>query len=118
MNIVLIGVLAYVSLQLLFGFVAARWVKSEEDYLLGGRKIGPALTTFSLFATWFGAETCIGAASQAYAGGLDTLAVEPFGYGTAILLMGILHGINVLTLPIIGRLLGLRRDLTADTPEP
>lgn len=90
MNIVLIGVLAYVSLQLLFGFVAARWVKSEEDYLLGGRKIGPALTTFSLFATWFGAETCIGAASQAYAGGLDTLAVEPFGYGTAILLMGIL----------------------------
>lgn len=90
MSIVLIGVLAYVSLQVLFGFFAARWVKSEEDYLLGGRKIGPALTTFSLFATWFGAETCIGAASQAYAGGLDTLAIEPFGYGSAILLMGLL----------------------------
>ncbi|HEY5650473.1 MAG TPA: hypothetical protein VIW46_03430 [Acidimicrobiia bacterium] len=38
--------------------------------------------------------------------------------GGMLLLMGILHGINVLTLPIIGRLLGLRRDLTADTPEP
>ncbi len=38
--------------------------------------------------------------------------------GGMLLLMGILHGANVLTLPIIGRLLGLRRDLTADTPEP
>jgi hypothetical protein len=36
--------------------------------------------------------------------------------GGMLLLMGILHGLNVLTLPIIGRLLGLRRDLTADTP--
>lgn len=37
--------------------------------------------------------------------------------GGMLLLMGILHGLNVLTLPIIGRLLGLRRDLIADTPE-
>ncbi len=37
--------------------------------------------------------------------------------GGMLLLMGLLHGLNVLTLPIIGRLLGLRRDLIADTPE-
>ena len=37
--------------------------------------------------------------------------------GGMLLLMGVLHGLNVLTLPIVGRLLGLRRDLTADTPE-
>lgn len=37
--------------------------------------------------------------------------------GGMLLLMGILHGLNVLTLPIIGRLLGLRRDLSADTPQ-
>ena len=37
--------------------------------------------------------------------------------GGMLLLMGILHGLNVLTLPIIGRLLGLRRDLGADTPD-
>jgi hypothetical protein len=37
--------------------------------------------------------------------------------GGMLLLMGILHGLNVLTLPIIGRLIGLRRDLSADTPE-
>ena len=36
--------------------------------------------------------------------------------GGMLLLMGILHGLNVLSLPIIGRLLGLRRDLVDDTP--
>lgn len=49
----------------------------------------------------------------------DTAAVfedELVRLGGMLLLMGILHGLNVLTLPIIGRLLGLRRDLTADTP--
>lgn len=37
--------------------------------------------------------------------------------GGMLLLMGILHGLNVLSLPIIGRLLGLRRDLSDDTPD-
>ncbi len=90
MSPLLIGILGYVSLQLLFGLYASRGIQNEDDYLLGGRKIGPGLATFTLFATWFGAETCIGAASQAYAGGLETLAVEPFGYGTTLLLMGLL----------------------------
>ncbi len=36
--------------------------------------------------------------------------------GGMLLLMGILHGFNVLTLPLVGRLLGLTRQLEADTP--
>ena len=33
-----------------------------------------------------------------------------------LLLMGILHGLNVLSLPLIGRLLGMSRQLEEDTP--
>jgi hypothetical protein len=33
-----------------------------------------------------------------------------------LLLMGVLHGLNVLTLPLVGRLLGLSRQLEEDTP--
>lgn len=33
-----------------------------------------------------------------------------------LLLMGALHGLNVLSLPLIGRLLGLSRDLEDDLP--
>jgi hypothetical protein len=36
--------------------------------------------------------------------------------GGMLLLMGVLHGLNVLTLPLVGRLLGLSRQLEEDTP--
>jgi hypothetical protein len=35
--------------------------------------------------------------------------------GGMLLLMGVLHGANVLSLPVVGRLLGLGRDLERDT---
>ena len=39
--------------------------------------------------------------------------------GGMLLIMGVLHGLNVLSLPIIGRLLGLGRDLASlGTPGP
>lgn len=38
--------------------------------------------------------------------------------GGMLLLMGVLHGLNVLTLPLVGRLLGLSRQLEEDTPPP
>lgn len=36
--------------------------------------------------------------------------------GGMLLLMGVLHGFNVLSLPLVGRLLGLTRQLENDTP--
>jgi Na+/proline symporter len=45
---------------------------------------------FSIFATWFGAETCIGAAGAVYAEGLAGGSADPFGYGLCLLLMGAL----------------------------
>lgn len=110
LNALLLGILAYVSLQILFGIYAGRKIHSEEDYLIGGRRIGPWLATFSLFATWFGAETCIGAASQAYTGGLETLAIEPFGYGSCLLLMGVLLAVPLWRMKIttLGDLFRLR----------
>jgi hypothetical protein len=36
--------------------------------------------------------------------------------GGMLLLMGVLHGLNVLSLPLVGRLLGLSRNLDEDTP--
>lgn len=36
--------------------------------------------------------------------------------GGMLLLMGVLHGLNVLSLPLVGRLLGLSRQMDEDTP--
>jgi SSS family transporter len=46
------------------------------------------LATFSIFATWFGAESCIGTAGTAYQEGLAGVKADPFGYGAVLLLMG------------------------------
>jgi Na+/proline symporter len=74
--------------QLALGLWVARRVRSEEDYLLAGRSLGYGLATFTIFATWFGAETCVGAAGQVFEHGLAGGAAEPFGYALCLLLMG------------------------------
>ncbi len=89
MSLVLVLVLAYVGLQLLLGLWLSRRVSSQADYLLGGRSLGLGLCTASMFATWFGAETCVGAAGEVYEHGLAAVSADPFGYGVCLLLFGL-----------------------------
>ena len=93
MNAVLLGVLIYVILQLLVGVLVSRKVRSESDYLVAGRRLGLGLATFSMFATWFGAETCVGAAGRFYEEGLPGGARDPFGYALALFVMGLVFAV-------------------------
>jgi SSS family transporter len=88
MNGLLLAVLLYVSLQFGIGIWVSRRVHSETDYLLAGRQLGLGLAAFSIFATWFGAETIIGAAGAIYERGLAGGSADPFGYVLCIFLMG------------------------------
>jgi len=83
-----IALLAYVALQLLVGLLVSRRIATESDYLIAGRRLGPVLVVFSMFATWFGAETCIGAAGAVYASGLGGARADPFGYAGCLFLLG------------------------------
>jgi Na+/proline symporter len=90
MTPILAAVLGYVALQLVAGAWVSRGIRSEADYLVAGRRLGPGLATLSLFATWFGAESCLGSAGTAYREGLGGNRAEPFGYAACLLLMGVL----------------------------
>ncbi|MDQ7816575.1 MAG: sodium:solute symporter family protein [Melioribacteraceae bacterium] len=90
MNALLIGIFVYIVLQLAIGFIISKKIKNETDYLLGGRSLGYPLATFSIFATWFGAESCIGTAGAAYSSGLAGVRADPFGYGICLILVGLL----------------------------
>lgn len=89
MNLVLACVLGYVGTQLVIAFWFSRGNRNEEDYLLAGRSLGPWMTMFAVFATWFGAETCIGAAGEAYKHGLSGVISDPFGYTAGLVLTGV-----------------------------
>ncbi|HEY1173271.1 MAG TPA: sodium:solute symporter family protein [Verrucomicrobiae bacterium] len=93
MNWILTGVLVYVLIQLAIGLMVSRNIDSEEDYLLAGRSLGLGLATFSIFATWFGAETCISSAGMFYEQGFSGGAADPFGYGLCILFLGFVFAV-------------------------
>jgi Na+/proline symporter len=86
----LLAITLYLILQLGIGIWVSRRIKTESDYLLAGRNLGPGLLTFSIFATWFGAETMVGSAGRAYRDGVSLGSAEPFGYGLCLALMGLI----------------------------
>lgn len=90
MNWILVGVAAYIFVQFAIGIAVSRKVQTESDYLVAGRQLGLVVASFSVFATWFGAETIIGAAGSIYADGLAGGSSDPFGYVLCIVLMGLL----------------------------
>lgn len=82
------AVLGYLGLTLLIGIVAARKVKNTQDFLLAGRKLSLPLTVSTLFATWFGAETILGASYVFAHQGIIGVIEDPFGSALCLFLAG------------------------------
>lgn len=93
MNWVLLALVAYLVLQLGIGAWLAPKILTETDYLVAGRKLNYPLTIFSIFATWFGAETCISSAGRAYEEGFSLTTAEPFAYGVTLMLTGLVFAV-------------------------
>ena len=105
----LLAIFAYLAVQLGIGVWVSRRIRTEEDYLVAGRRLGYTLATFSIFATWFGAETIIGSGGRALREGFSFTAAEPFGYGLCLVLMGL-----VFAVPLWRRRLTTLADLFRD----
>jgi Na+/proline symporter len=92
-NAVLWGILAYLLVQFGIGIYVSRRIKTESDYIVAGRRLGYGLATFTIFATWFGAETTIGSAGAVYESGLSGATSDPFGYSACLFLMGFVFAV-------------------------
>jgi SSS family solute:Na+ symporter len=90
MNTVLVAIIAYVLLQFAIGAFVSRRMASESDYILAGRRLGTGLVTFSVFATYFGAEAIVASGGAVYEKGLAGALVDPFGYAGAIIAVGLI----------------------------
>lgn len=89
MSIEIWGILFYVVLQLVVASLLLKTVSTEKDYFLAGRSLGPLLATFSTFATWFGAETCMGSAGLVFSNGISGGKADPLGYSSCLLIFGL-----------------------------
>lgn len=93
MNPLLLGLAAYLVLMLGIGVWVSRRILTESDYLVAGRQLGPILVAVSVYATWFGAETILGASGSIYTNGLAGGSADPFGYGLALVGAGALFAV-------------------------
>lgn len=95
---------AYIILQFAIALWASRFVNSEADYFVAGRRFGLLMVGVSVFATWFGAETVMGASGAIADEGLAGGRADPFGYticliGMALFLAYKLREAGVMTFP-------------------
>ena len=88
MNLTILSL--YLVGQFLLCLYIAKRIQSEDDYLVAGRNLPLMLVSISLFATWFGAETCIGSSAAVYSDGISGSRADPFGYGLCLVLSGLL----------------------------
>ncbi len=98
--------LAFVILYLL-GTIAVGWwaskkVKTTADFVVAGRNLPLLVVACSLFATWFGSETVMGASAEFTEKGILGVIEDPFGSALCLFLVGLLvarplYRLNMLT---------------------
>jgi Na+/proline symporter len=79
----------YLAITLAIGFYFSRRIRTSTDFALAGRKLPLIITSTAFFATWFGAETVMGASSEFVDGGMAAVIEDPFGASLALLLVGV-----------------------------
>lgn len=86
---IIASVVLYMVGMLAVGYWASRRVKSEKDFIVAGGQFGWLLSIGTIFATWFGAETCMGSSGTAFQKGILGVIADPFGAGLCLVLAGI-----------------------------
>jgi Na+/proline symporter len=90
MDLVMIGVIAYVLVQFAIGVWVSRRINTNADFIIAGRSLGVGLVAFSVYATFFGAEAIVGTAGSVYEDGLKGGQADPFGYAVAIFVVALI----------------------------
>lgn len=83
------GVAFYMVAMLAIGWWASKRVHNTKDYIVAGGRLGWMLSIGTIFATWFGAETCMGSSGTAFQKGILGVIADPFGAGLCLVLSGI-----------------------------
>jgi Na+/proline symporter len=96
-------VLLYLFITIAIGLYAAQRVKNTTDYVVAGRKLPLYITIATVFATWFGSETVLGAPATFVEEGLGGIVADPFGASLCLILVGLffarpLYRMKLLTL--------------------
>src|SRR5512134_218685 len=82
-------VLLYLAVTVGIGLWAATRVHNSKDYLVAGRSLPLYMTTATVFATWFGAETVLSVSAIFVKDGLGGIVADPFGASFCLLFVAL-----------------------------
>ena len=93
----------YMLVTIPVSIVAAHKIHSSKDYVLAGRHLPFLMVLATVFATWFGSDSILGAGTAMAEGGFLNTMVDPFGAGLCLVIIGIffvrkLYPLNHLTI--------------------
>ena len=83
------SVILYFIVTIAIGLWAARRVHNSKDFLLAGRSLPLYMSTATVFATWFGAETVLSVSATFARDGLGGIVADPFGSSFCLLFVAL-----------------------------
>ena len=94
-------IVLYLLASIAIGLLAARRVHNTADYAVAGRTLPLTVVIATTFATWFGAETVLGAPARFVKEGLGGTVEDPFGAGLCLVLVGVFFARKLYAMDII-----------------
>jgi SSS family solute:Na+ symporter len=81
-------IVGFFAVRMGVGIWASRKVSNAADYIVAGRKLPIYMIGASVMATWFAAETLMGASSTGYQYGFQGVIFDPFGAAACLFISG------------------------------
>jgi len=82
-------ILLYMLITIPVSIVAARRIHTSKDYVLAGRHLPFFMALATVFATWFGSDSVLGAGTAMAEGGFLNVMTDPFGAGLCLIIIGL-----------------------------
>ena len=83
------SVILYFIVTIAIGLWAAQRVHNSRDFLVAGRSLPLYMSTATVFATWFGAETVLSVSATFAKDGLGGIVADPFGSSFCLLFVAL-----------------------------
>lgn len=88
--LVVLFIVLFFAVRIAVGIWAGRQVQDNADYIVAGRRLPIHMAAASIMATWFAAETLMGASETAYDYGFSGVIFDPFGAAACLFISGLL----------------------------
>lgn len=84
-----IGLFVFFGVMVAISLWARKRIHTGEDFIVAGRGLSGIMTTATIMATWYAAETILVTADWVRTDGLQVTVLEPLGIGLCLVLAGV-----------------------------